>query len=91
MLVINGVLEVRDQKRSQIIDDIVSHLEITSDEASKLLTSCSISRLSHEDVEEIEKESREIKAELESLMATTPEQMWINDIEEFLVAFKKYT
>ena len=46
--------------------------------------------LTYEKVEELLKQKEEKEKELANLLKTTKEKMWVNDLDEFLIALEKY-
>jgi DNA topoisomerase-2 len=71
--------------------DIIKFLEsLGFKDVDDMLKGVNLKRLTGESVQELMKKIADLKAQLDKVTATTAEQMWLKDLEEFIVVYKAY-
>lgn len=78
-LVLDGSIVINRRKKADIINDMTKY-----DIPSEIFTKSSLQSLSEDDIVELEDEIRKLQEEYETLANTTPQQLWIKDLEEFI-------
>jgi len=80
---------IRNRKQSDIFKDLEYHNFIKIDNKYDYLLNMRISTLTLERVIELEKIIEEDRKKMEELENTSPALLWLNDINEFMKAYKK--
>lgn len=83
-LEINGTIKIRNTKKDECVRQMTLHNLPT-----ELLSQISIGNFTLEEVNDLLAKIEKLKLELKIINETTPENMWINDLDEFLDELKK--
>lgn len=88
---IEGTIDLR-KKKASVVDEMLeakNYPRLGANANYDYLVKLPLQSLTEEKVEELTKERDDLQRELEVLQNTSEEQMWLNEIEEFAVAYKK--
>ena len=88
---IEGTIDLR-KKKASVVDEMLeakNYPRLGANANYDYLVKLPLQSLTEEKVDELTKERDDLQRELEVLQNTSEEQMWLNEIEEFAVAYKK--
>jgi DNA topoisomerase-2 len=87
---LDGTIDLRRKTNDQI-DELMEGYEFAEiDDCYDYLVKIPMNSVSVENAEKILKEETEKRRELEILIGTSVQQMWLNDLAEFDVEYQKY-
>jgi DNA topoisomerase-2 len=87
---LSDTIDLRKKTNRQVHDLLVSLAYDAMDGDYKYLIKMPMDSVTEEHVEKIMKEKEETERELEVLIGTTLEQMWLNDLDKFETEYEKY-
>lgn len=87
---LEGVVDLRKKSSQQVQELLVTRGYATYDGDYKYLTKMPMDSVTQENVAQILKEKGDAEKELETLLNTTIEQMWLHELNEFDVIYGKY-
>jgi DNA topoisomerase-2 len=90
--VLEGTIDLRKKKKQEIIDMFIEkgYDTIDNDEEFKYLVKMPMDSVSEENVEKLMKEHGEKVCDLETVKATTIQQMWLKELETLEIEYIKY-
>lgn len=87
-LVITNKIIVNNQKKANIIKQLITHS--FSEDIHDYLLNIPIYSLTFEKIEELKKQKEEMLSKLNKTIHTSEEQMWRTELEEFVVEYNKF-
>ena len=87
---LDGIIDLRRKTNDQIDDLMEGHAFDEIDDSFDYLVKIPMNSVSVENAEKILKEEIEKRRELEILIGTSVQQMWLNDLTEYEVEYEKY-
>jgi DNA topoisomerase-2 len=87
---LNGEVDLRRKTAQQVADLLTARKYDKIDGDYKYLTKMPMDSVTQENVDSILREKGETKTALDTLMATTIEQMWIRELDVFVESYSKY-
>ena len=89
---LNGTIDLRNKKKNVIIEllESKSYDIINNDNEFKYLTKMPMDSVSSENVDKLMKETGEKKVLLKNIIETTPEQLWLHDLNYLKSSYKSF-
>ena len=87
---LNGEVDLRRKTAQQVADLLTARKYDKIDCDYKYLTKMPMDSVTQENVDAILREKGDTKVALDTLMATTVEQMWVRELDVFLESYSKY-
>jgi DNA topoisomerase-2 len=87
---LNGEVDLRRKTAQHVADLLTARKYDKIDDGYQYLTKMPMDSVTQENVDAILKEKGETKQSLDTLVATTIEQMWIRELDAFLEVYTKY-
>jgi DNA topoisomerase-2 len=90
LLIVEKKLEVNNKRKTEIEAQLVLHSFPKFDNSYSYLLSMPIYNLSQEKIEELKKLENEKETEYKILLGKTPEQLWLEDLDDLEESYKKW-
>jgi DNA topoisomerase-2 len=87
---LNGEVDLRRKTAQQVADLLTSRKYDKIDDDYKYLTKMPMDSVTQENVDSILREKGETKVALDTLVATTIENMWVRELDVFVESYSKY-
>jgi DNA topoisomerase-2 len=87
---LNGEVDLRRKTSVQVNDLLVARKYDKIDDSFQYLTKMPMDSVTQENVDAILREKEETKQSLDTLLATTIEQMWVKELDAFMETYAKY-
>lgn len=87
---LNGEVDLRRKTAQQVADLLTSRKYDKIDDDYKYLTKMPMDSVTQENVDSILREKGETKTALDTLVATTIENMWVRELDVFVESYSKY-
>jgi DNA gyrase/topoisomerase IV subunit A len=87
---LNGEVDLRRKTAQQVADLLTARKYDKIDGDYKYLTKMPMDSVTQENVDSILREKGETKTALDTLIATTIEQMWVKELDAFMESYSKY-
>jgi hypothetical protein len=87
---LEGVVDLRKKSAAQVVELLQNRGYALVDGDYKYLTKMPMDSVTQENVAQIMKEKGDAEKEMETLMNTTIEQMWLHELNAFEVEYGKY-